>query len=38
VDEDRNNKEGTSGYEKSGVTLARVSLDDLALGFIPAGS
>jgi len=35
-DEDGNNMEDTSGYEKAGVQLAWLGLDDLQLLFLPA--
>jgi len=37
-DEDENNVEDTSGYEKSGVRLASLSWEDLVLVLLHAGS
>jgi len=37
-DEDENNMEDTSGYEKSGVRLAWLGLKDLVSVLLPAGS
>jgi len=36
--EDENDMEDTSGYEKSGVQLAWLSLEDLVSKLLPAGS
>jgi len=37
-DEDENNMEDTSGYEKSGVRLAWLGVEDLVSVLLPAGS
>jgi len=37
-DEDENDVENTSSYEKSGVRLARLGLEDLVSVLLPAGS
>jgi len=37
-DKDENDMENTSGYEKSGVRLAWLGLEDLILVLLPAGS
>jgi len=37
-DEDENNMEDTSSYEKSGVRLAWLGLEDLVSVLLPAGS
>jgi len=37
-DEDENDMENTSGYEKSGVRLARLSLEDPVSVILPSGS
>jgi hypothetical protein len=37
-DEDENNMEDTSGYEKSVVRIDRWGLDDFVLGLLPTGS
>jgi len=37
-DKDENDMEDTSGYEKSGVRLARLGLEDLVLVLLTAGS
>jgi len=37
-DADENDMEDTSGYEKSGVRLAGLGLEDLVLVLFPAGS
>jgi hypothetical protein len=34
--EDENDMDDTNGYEKSGVQLARLGLEDLILEFLPA--
>jgi len=37
-DEDENDMEDTSGYEKSGVRLAWLGIEDLVSVWLPAGS
>jgi len=37
-DEDENDMENTSGYEESGVRLARLGLEDHVSVMLPAGS
>ena len=37
-DEDENGMEDMSGYDKSGVRLARLGLEDIVSVLIPAGS
>jgi len=37
-DEDENDMEDMSGYDKSGVRLARLGLEDLVSVLLPAGS